>query len=321
MAKPPHEILQDLENMQAEIPQIIKTGVPKNVKSDKIRSLELRSNQAVQDILALLVADQEGESFLIKGFTDPNVEPPEVDYGPGQLYQIVNPTTYEVLSFWIYTGVNGIGWWEFKKDVPPKKVFSVKADPNEAIISGAEIGDFYVQTSTGDADGDVESVWMFLELASGSQWIRLSDYTEGVVAFTDLDDVPNSYTGKKGQVLVVSEDETKLKFVKLTDLLIGKSITANVSGAYNIDLAAMVEHYNLTFIENSSIGFTNMIGTNQSVVKTLTLTGQKSWLLPSYLVALPNNDDYDGSVLNQVVINITRGGANPAGYYSLINMT
>lgn len=102
---------------------------------------------------------------------------------------------------------------------------------------------------------------------------------------------------------------------------IGKSITANVSGAYNIDLAAMVEHYNLTFIENSSIGFTNMIGTNQSVVKTLTLTGQKSWLLPSYLVALPNNDDYDGSVLNQVVINITKGGANPAGYYSLINMT
>lgn len=98
---------------------------------------------------------------------------------------------------------------------------------------------------------------------------------------------------------------------------IGRSVTASVGGSYVIDFADMAEHYILQMTDNTSIMFDNMITEDETVVITLTVTGNYSLLLPSFLVASFENDDYDGSMNNEIVINIKRGGANPLGYYTL----
>lgn len=100
---------------------------------------------------------------------------------------------------------------------------------------------------------------------------------------------------------------------------IGKSVSANVASSYAIDLNGIAEHYILTMTDNTSISFSNMISNYESVVISLTVTGNHSMVLPSFLKPSPDNDDYDGTMHNEIVINIKRGGATPLGYYTLKN--
>lgn len=47
----------------------------------------------------------------------------------------------------------------------------------------------------------------------GSNSILGKPPSGGAKKFTDLEDTPNTYVGKKGQLVAVSEDETALEFV------------------------------------------------------------------------------------------------------------
>lgn len=98
---------------------------------------------------------------------------------------------------------------------------------------------------------------------------------------------------------------------------IGRSVTANVSGSYTVDFDDMAEHYILYLNDNTAIVFDNMISQDETVAITLTVQGNHSILLPSFLVASSDNDVYDGDMNNEIVINIKRGGTFPEGYYTL----
>lgn len=103
--------------------------------------------------------------------------------------------------------------------------------------------------------------------------------------------------------------------------LVGRTtVDGNVSGLFSIDLNDLSEQYILTLVGNSNISFSNMIQNTQSVVISLSVTGNFALTLPSWLKAMPSNDDYDGTINNEIVINIKQGGATPIGYYSLTNI-
>lgn len=185
MPKPIHQIKTELEAIEADIPQFIKTGIPKNIKSDKHRSLETRANEADQDILDHIELLQDNMGMVISGFGDPNEYPPPEDYAIGQLYMRQNQSTNENLDLWIFTGVNGIGWWKYQdfNSGVAKRYYATIENPNEEPIptndpspqgNQYKIGDFYVETTTGTSAGNVLSVWMFLKLQTGDQWINLS---------------------------------------------------------------------------------------------------------------------------------------------------
>lgn len=103
--------------------------------------------------------------------------------------------------------------------------------------------------------------------------------------------------------------------------MVGRStVDGNVSGLFTIDLNDLSEQYILTLIGNSNVSFSNMIEDTQSVVISLSVKGNFALTLPSWLRAMPSNDDYDGTIDNEIVINIKQGGVTPLGYYSLTNI-
>ncbi len=108
-----------------------------------------------------------------------------------------------------------------------------------------------------------------------------------------------------------------------TDLVIEKAVNATAATTYAIDLTNPSAHYDLTLTDNTSISFSNMIGTNQSTVITLVVGGNFSLLFPSWLKPMPNNDDYNGTSaneLNLITVLIRNGGGSPQGIYSLLNI-
>lgn len=175
MAKSPSEIKLQLETLEANIPQIFRTGIPENIKSDKVRALELQTNEAIQDILDLVSEGLDAQGAVIIGFSDPNQEPPIEDYGPGQLYQRVDPTTYEKFSLWIYTGVGQEAWINLnKKSSSTQIVYGTAPDPNlePTSFTTFKIGDYYVQTSSGTSSGEVLSVWLFTNSSIGAKFVN-----------------------------------------------------------------------------------------------------------------------------------------------------
>ena len=174
MPKPIEQILIELQGIEADIPQFIKTGIPENVKSDNIRSLELRNNQSIQDILEHIEDFAETGTVLV-GVQDPNVTPPP-NYSIGSLYlQKTMPGSVNTALF-IYTGIDGVGWQNLisNQNQGPSFFYGVNPDPNNILFQNIKIGDYYVQTSDGTADGDVLSFWIFTSLLTGDVFKNLS---------------------------------------------------------------------------------------------------------------------------------------------------
>lgn len=171
MLKPINLIRQSLEGLEQDIPKYIKTGVPENVKSDNLRSIEQRNNTSVQDILDHIEALQS-VGVLQTGFPNPNTEPPD-EYYIGQLYLQKNQSTNENIALYLYTGINELGWWKFQNFQPIEFHYGTISDPNDNIPDGDfRAGDYYIETSDGTPGGDFVSIWLFTNLASGFQFVN-----------------------------------------------------------------------------------------------------------------------------------------------------
>lgn len=239
MPKPPYQIQQELEAIEADIPQFIKTGIPKNVKSDKHRSLEERANIADQDLLEHIIAFYDNMGMVMYSPGDPNENPPTEDYDIGQLYVQTNQSTGDLMNLFIYTGLDSLGWWKFQNfeaDTATKYYGTIESPneepiPNLPSVNPFKIGDFYIRTSTGTADGNVLDVWLFLGLATGDQWINLLAGSGGVDQFKELTDVPDDYIGHSKKIVRVKEDETGLEFhqPKSVDTPTGISVDGGVT--------------------------------------------------------------------------------------------
>lgn len=159
----------------------------------------------------------------------------------------------------------------------------------------------------------------------GNQYVPINNSTIGV-DYTNLSDnvIPKKSVGVNALENSKISDSTTGVAVDGSVRgkgFIGKSITANIASSYVIDFSDMAEHYILTMTDNTSISFSNMISSSQSVVITLTVTGSFSMTLPSFLKASPSNDSYLGTANNEIVINIKKGGISPLGYYTLTNIS
>ena len=100
---------------------------------------------------------------------------------------------------------------------------------------------------------------------------------------------------------------------------IENNTTSNINGTYLIDLSVPIGHHILTMTGNTLIDFTNMISATQTLTISLTVFGNYSLSLPSWLKPKSANDSYNGSLRNELVILIKKGGVSPIGYYSLTN--
>lgn len=147
----------------------------------------------------------------------------------------------------------------------------------------------------------------------------------GVDWTTPIDKFFGIWDTATGKIINSKLEETiqgaKLSGRLVANGLIGKNISSNIDGVFNIDLNDLAEHYFLTQTDNVAITFTNMITANQTAVITITLTGTYTFTFPSWLKPLPYNDTYDGAINNEIVINIKRGGSSPLGYYSLTKLS
>lgn len=123
----------------------------------------------------------------------------------------------------------------------------------------------------------------------------------------------------------ISERTTGIEVYGRVDstLMVEQRTRSTAATTYTIDLSDPSGHYDLTLTDNTSISFSNMIGTNQSTVITLVVGGDYSLLFPSWLKPMPNNDDYYSKLtsdVNLITILIRNGGGSPEGIYSLTNV-
>lgn len=176
------DIRENLQSISEDIPQYIRTGIPENVQSANVRSLELRNNAAVLSILDLF-EDQSANGPVIVGDKNPNEVPPSI-YSIGQLY-LRQGEAKANKEIYLYTGIDKLGWWRIDNSNAFKIAYGAIADPNIKAPPGAfKIGDYYVETSTADSSGNVLSVWFYTNLHSSAKWISMggqSSYPEGTL--------------------------------------------------------------------------------------------------------------------------------------------
>lgn len=182
------EIRQELEELQDIIPTQIQTGIPQNVKSQNIRSIHERSTEASLQILDVLESLNEADNVL-EGFDDPNEVPPTEDYLPGFFYRrwVSTEFSQQPITFYIYTGVPELQWVQILNLTLPVKLYGTAANPNAVPLINTEdriVGDLYIRTDTGESDGDILSVWIYLGFATGNKWIQLSDVEASAVLYT-----------------------------------------------------------------------------------------------------------------------------------------
>ena len=176
MPKPINDIQEELNSLASDIPLFIQTGIPKNVKSERHRSLEERTQSLLQDLLDHISDFHETGLNVIIGYDNPNETSPGQPYGIGQFFLQKDFDTKANIALWIFTGVNSIGWWQLQnfEAETAKKFYGTVPSPNSELIEfeDVKIGDYYVQTDTGDSSGSVLSVWIYLQFAVGNQWVN-----------------------------------------------------------------------------------------------------------------------------------------------------
>ena len=100
----------------------------------------------------------------------------------------------------------------------------------------------------------------------------------------------------------------------------GKVLTVTgVTGVYNCDLNSYTR-WILTLIGNTSIVFTNQIADDETVTLAMTITGDYTLSFPTWLKISPHSDNYDGTKINRIVIEIAKGGSSPSGWYTITKM-
>lgn len=178
------EIREDLQAIQTDIPAQIQTGIPQNVKSQNIRSIHSRSTQSALDILDLIEAIENSNNVLY-GTDDPNEVPPLEDFGPGYFYvqMFLNEFSYYPVAFFIYNPVAEIQWWKIQNIDGFTRLYGTDVNPNLVLQLnvGRKVGDLYIQTTTGDVEGERLAVWFFVGLQSGVKWIDISSNSSAVL--------------------------------------------------------------------------------------------------------------------------------------------
>src|SRR5690606_32316467 len=164
------EIRADLEDVACDIPAQIQTGIPQNVKSQNIRSIHSRSTQSALDILDL-IEQMENSDNVIYGFDNPNEVPPPEDFGPGYFYvqMFSNEFSQYPIAYFLYNPVADIQWWKIQNTEGIVRIYGSDSNPNSVpSINTADrkVGDFYIETTTGDSEGQRLSVWIFIGLQS-----------------------------------------------------------------------------------------------------------------------------------------------------------
>lgn len=197
------DIRELLQILQTDIPDFIKTGIPENIKSQNVRSLHARDNEASRRMLSLIQTLSEGDR-LLQGEDDPNVNMPSDYFAPGYAYLRWEITEYSriPIEFYLYTGVPELGWFRFlTAGQLAQKYYATIADPNAEPIPTFEpvvfsIGDFYVKTSDGTKTGDVDAVWMFTKMSVGNQWVKLapSSSGDGFMTLDSMNDVTSEWS-------------------------------------------------------------------------------------------------------------------------------
>lgn len=283
--------------------------------------------------------------------------PGAFDYGSLYIQQQVLGGDVFDVGYWVYTNVQGVGWLNLTgisqtvvyradhyEDLPPvgnlNYIYLVEDtgntyvwnnNNNEYQLVGSVIEGTLIDEHTfEDLDGDPvipDGGNLYLDTTSGLYY----RYVDGsYVAINENPEIDWSYlTNQKhlkydsltGKPEDSNVSDTATGISVDGDVrgkgFIGKSVSANVASSYVIDLNDIAEHYILAMTDNTSISFSNMISNVESVVISLTVTGSFSMVLPAFLKPSPDNDDYDGSMNNEIVINIKKGGTNPLGYYTL----
>jgi len=182
------EIKQELQDLEVDIPNQIKTGIPKNVKSQNVRSIHQRTVDASKRMLDLFEAFSENEN-LLQGNEDPNIEPPLEDFGPGYFYLRWGGTEFSrfPIAFYVYTGVPELQWLQLLKSDSTNRIYGTSANPNSVQIINTPnrmVGDFYIETSTGNADGNIISTWIYVGINAGSLWLKLENTESYSIKYT-----------------------------------------------------------------------------------------------------------------------------------------
>lgn len=166
-----------LTGIGTDIPAFIKTGIPENVRSQNVRALHQRNNEAVDLILDVL-EDMADADKILHGTDNPNVNPPAEAYTAGYFFVrwAFTSVSHTPIEFYIYTGVPALGWFELKTSETVSYKYGSSA-PAPADAVNMKVGDYYVQTDDGTAEGAVQSVFLYTEATSGSMFFELKKAT------------------------------------------------------------------------------------------------------------------------------------------------
>lgn len=129
------------------------------------------------------------------------------------------------------------------------------------------------------------------------------------------------YLVNEYEFLGLDDEDTQADFNQkiLRATRIEKRISESVSGSKNISLSYPAGHYDLTMTGATTLAFTDMIEEDETTVISLTVTGNYALTMPGFLEKSESSDDYEGTMINEIVINIKKGGINPEGYYTISN--
>ncbi len=228
----------------------------------------------------------------------------------------------------------------FVQDESNTYIWNVNIFPNDYILVGGVVeGEYIDDTTFNDEFGNPvtpNTGNLYLDTITGKYYRWDGNYFLPIDQDTggggaDYSNLTNNVLPKKdpsGNALVDSNIQDTAVGSEVSGRLdsnatVERRIEINASSSFTIDLDDPSGHYDLTLTDNTSISFSNMIGTNQSTVITLVVGGNYSLLFPSWLKPMPNNDDYysnSASDVNLITILIRNGGGSPQGMYSLSNI-
>lgn len=302
------EIRDILNAVGTDIPNFIKTGIPENVKSQNVRSIHSRSNNAEKLMLDLIESLLEGNN-LLQGEDDPNVNMPSDYFAPGYFYLRWKTTLVSriPIEFYVYTGVPEIGWFKFlTAGQLPQKYFGTIENPNTEPIPTLEpvvfaIGDLYVRTDDGTKDGAVEAVWFYSKSSIGDQWVKLapssSDSGEGFMTLNTRNDVTLDWEALYHQSGVNPLlDSISIGFKDKDTFVLGKIASFNLGSSLRFKYGSVggVGTFNIEYWEYDS--FSQMMKKRGDFLKSVNgwTSSESNGDLYLSEVSIPIDGEYEG---------------------------
>ena len=100
----------------------------------------------------------------------------------------------------------------------------------------------------------------------------------------------------------------------------GKVFTnTNVNGVLNCDLNSYTSWF-LTLTGDTTIAFSNMIADDESLTVSMTIKGDFTIAFPAWVKISPYSDVFDGTKVNKIVLEISKGGIAPSGWVNITKM-